>query len=146
MKTIVDAIRTEAKRKLARVFAGSFIVLNAGLVVSCSSINSENMPYAGATHFAPGEPQRVEILRSEPERPHERVGEVYLGASADDPPAVNKVEERLRTEAAKMGADAVVIVYDGLLPTGAYASGTWWGRGGEVTTGRKLVGVAIKYR
>jgi hypothetical protein len=134
------------KRIVLRILTCLFLMLITGLVVSCSSIDTENMQYAGATHYAASDPGRVEILRAEPMQPHERIGEVYLDTSSEPQPSVSKVEERLRTEAAKMGADAVVIVYDGLLPTGAYVSGAWWDRGGETTSGRKLVGVAIKYR
>ena len=134
----------DAKRIALRILAALSLVLSAGLLVSCASIDSQHMQYAGATHYAPVEPIRVEILRAEPMRPHERVGEVYLDASSEPDPPVSKVEDKLRVEAAKMGADAVVIVYDGILPTGAYVSGAWWDRGTE--SGRKLVGVAIKYR
>ena len=134
----------DSKRIALRSLAPLSLILFAGLLISCASIDSQHMQYAGATHYAPVDPVRVEILRAEPMRPHERVGEVYLDASAEPEPSVNKVEEKLRTEASKMGADAVVIVYDGILPTGAYVSGAWWDRGTE--SGRKLVGVAIKYR
>ena len=48
--------------------------------------------------------------------------------------------------AAKLGADAVVVVYDRVQPTAAYVSGPWWGRSIETISGRKVVGVAIRYK
>jgi hypothetical protein len=38
------------------------------------------------------------------------------------------------------------LVVDRIQPVGAYVSGPWWGRSVDVVTGRKLVGVAIKYQ
>lgn len=44
-----------------------------------------------------------------------------------------------------IGADAVVVVYDRVQPVAVYVSGPWWGRNVDAVTGRKLVGVTIKY-
>ena len=57
-----------------------------------------------------------------------------------------EVEDKLRAEAASLGADAVVVVVDRLQPVGAFVSGPWFGRDVDVIKGRKVVGVAIKYR
>jgi hypothetical protein len=69
-----------------------------------------------------------------------------VDASTDPAPAVTKVEERLRKEAAKIGADAVVVVYDRVQPLGVIVSGGYWYRSASTITGRKLVGIAIKYK
>jgi hypothetical protein len=37
-------------------------------------------------------------------------------------------------------------VLDRVVPTGVYVTGPWWGRSVDTIVGRKLVGVAIKYR
>jgi hypothetical protein len=58
----------------------------------------------------------------------------------------NDVEQKLGQEAAKMGADAMVVVYDHLQPMGAYVMGRYWDQRIETVTGRNVVGVAIKYR
>lgn len=142
MKTDLSLTRTDA----GRILAVLLLISSACLLVCCSHVKSQQMQYAGATHYAPGDPHRVAILRTEPTQPHERIGEVFIDVSNDPAAPINKVEERLRTEGAKMGADAVVIVYDGVLPTGAYVTGPYWDRNLESTSGRKLVGVAIKYR
>ena len=65
---------------------------------------------------------------------------------ADPAPLVEKIEAKLRDEAGKLGADAVVVVYDRVQPTAAYVSGPVWDRSIQAVTGRKVVGVAIKYR
>jgi len=115
-------------------------------LASCTSIDSHTTQYAGAPHQPPGDPAKVEILRTEPTRPHDRLGEVMVDASVDPAPPIADVEARLRKEAAKIGADAVVVVYDHVQPVGAFVSGPWWGRTIDTITGRKLIGVAIKYQ
>jgi hypothetical protein len=49
-------------------------------------------------------------LRSEPTRPNDRLGEIMIDASTDPAPPLTEVEAKLRKEAAKLGADAVVVV------------------------------------
>ena len=44
-----------------------------------------------------------------------------------------------------IGADAVVQAYDRVQPVAVYVSGPWRDRNVEAGTGRKLVGVTIKY-
>ena len=69
-----------------------------------------------------------------------------MDASLEPAPPVPDVEQRLRVHGAKLGADAVVVVYDRVQPVALYVSGPWRGRSVEGVSGRKLVGVAIKYR
>ena len=61
---------------------------------------------------------------------HDRLGEVLLDISVDPAPPVAEIEQRLREEAAKMGANAVFVVRDAVRPGDA----------------RKLIGIAIRYR
>jgi len=116
------------------------------LLTSCASISSNTVQYVGVPHFAPSDPASVEILRTEPTRPHDRLGEIIVDASTDPAPPIAKVEERLRKEAAKLGADAAVVVYDRIQPVGVFVSGTYWSRSASTITGRKLIGIAIKYK
>ena len=53
---------------------------------------------------------------------------------------------RLVLTAGKLGADAVVVVYDRVQPVAAYVSGPWWSRSVETISGRKVVAVAIRYQ
>jgi len=117
-----------------------------GFLASCATINATTNQYLGAPHYAPSSPSSVEILRKEPTRLHERLGEILVEASTDPSPSVEKVEQKLRAEAGKLGADAVFVVYDHLQPVGAYVSGPWWGGWVQPIIGRALVAVAIKYQ
>ena len=131
---------------MTAVSRGVLLVALACLLVSCASIDATTTQYVGAPHFPPSNPAAVEILRTEPMRPHERLGEVVVDASTEPAPPIAEVEDKLRAEAAKLGADAVVVVVDRVQPVGAFVSGPWWGRDVDVIKGRKVVGVAIKYR
>jgi hypothetical protein len=116
------------------------------LLTACATVDSDSTQYIGASRPAPTDPKVVEILRTVPTRAHERIGEVKIEASTQPAPPIAKVEERLRQEAARIGADAVVVVYDPIQPVGAYVSGSWWGGTVNTISGRVLIGVAVKYR
>jgi len=68
-----------------------------------------------------------------PPGPHDRLGEIAPTASDGPATAVTEIEEKVQTEGARIGADAVVIVYDRIEPVGAYVSRPGWGRSGETT-------------
>jgi hypothetical protein len=76
---------------------------------------------------------------------HDRLGEIVVDAAIHPAPLGNDVEQKLRQEAAKMGADAAVVVYNRLQPMGAYVMGGYWDQSIETVTERNVVGVAIKY-
>ena len=113
---------------------------------ACASVDVTTTQYVGAPRFPAGDPATVEILRAEPGRPHDRLGEIMLDASIDPAPPITEIEAKLRDEAAKLGADAVVVVYDRVQPIGAWVSGPVWSPGVMTVTGRRLVAVAIKYK
>lgn len=115
-------------------------------LAACATVDATTKQDIGAPHFPPSDPARVAILRAEPQRAHDRLGDIVVDASTQPAPPVEKVEAKLRDEGGKLGADAVVVVYDRLQPTAAYVSGPLWDRSIEAVTGRKVVGVAIKYR
>ena len=122
------------------------LVAGAGLLSACATVDATTMQYVGAPRFPPSDPAKVQILPTEPTRPHDRLGEITVDASTDPAPPIEKVEDKLKAEAAKLGADAAVVVYDRIAPIGAYVTGPWWGRNLDTISGRKLVAVAIKYR
>ena len=129
-----------------KIWRGVLLALLGCVLVSCATIDATVTQYAGAPRFPPTNPAAVEILRVEPVRPHERLGEIEVDASAEHAPPIAKVEDKMRAEAASIGADAVVVVVDRLQPVGAFVSGPWFGRDVDAIKGRKVVGVAIKYR
>lgn len=109
-------------------------------------MSSRTVQYVGAPRPPATSPTQIEILRSEPARPHEKLGEVVVDASIDPPPKIEKIEEVLRRDAAKMGADAVVLVHDQIHPVGAVVTGPWWSPMVSTVRGRLIVGIAIKYQ
>ncbi|WP_449433038.1 hypothetical protein [Pseudomonas putida] len=111
----------------------------------CSNIDLQTTEYVGVAHAAPTLQANVEILRSEPLRPHTRIGEIVVSASTEPAPAASEIEQKLRAEAAKIGGDAVVVVYDHIQPVAAYARGPLWSRDIETIEGRKLKGIVIRY-
>ena len=131
--------------RLARLYAWLPLAALACMLASCASINATTTQYVGAPRFPPSDPAAVQILRTEPIRPHVRLGEIVVDASIEPAPPISEVEDKLRAEAAKLGADAVVVVVDRIQPVGAFVSGPWWGGDVDIIKGRKLVGVAIKY-
>lgn len=125
-----------------------FIALLAvvGLLAACATVDAMSTPYIGAPHPPPTDPARVEILRVPPTQAHDGLGEVVVDASTEPAPPITQIEDRLKAEAAKLGADAVVIVSDQIQPTGVYVTGYGYGRSVDPVIGRRVVGVAIKYR
>lgn len=113
---------------------------------ACTSLTATVTQYVGAPQPPPTNPANVQIVRVEPTRPHDRLGEIVVDASTDPPPPIADIENRLRSEGGKLGADAVVVVLDRVQPVAAYVTGPWWGRSVQTVDGRKVVGVAIKYR
>ena len=130
--------------KRQRVIVPLFAML-VFLLESCATLDSNTIQYAGAPRFPPSDPGAVEILREEPKQENERLGEIIVDASIEPSPPITDVEERLRKEASRIGADAVVIVYDSIEPAVVFVS-PWWGGTTRSIIGRKLVGVAIRYQ
>jgi hypothetical protein len=124
-----------------------FTVVAAGallLVSGCQTVSTSYTQDIGAPTYPPTNPANVQILRTVPTRPHVRLGEVRAEPATTSVDAA-KIEAALRTAAAKLGADAAVVVYDKTQVTGAMVTGPWWGRSVEQTTGRVVIAVAIKY-
>jgi hypothetical protein len=122
------------------------VAVAAGALVSfgCSTVSVSSHRYLGAPNFPPTDPAKVEILRHQPSRPHEQLGEIVLRPSGE--PDVARLEQALRVEAAKMGADAAVVVSDRTRRIGTYVDGWWWTRHAYPVYGRVIVAVGIKYR
>src|SRR5881394_3032873 len=93
-------------------------------------IRSTTTRYAGAPRARRSHPAWVEVLRDEPVKPHDQLGEIIVDATADPASTVSKLEDILCKEAAKIGADAAVIVYDGFQPAGISIAGGYWRNSG----------------
>jgi hypothetical protein len=93
--------------------------------------------------FSPTKAGSVEILRAPPTRPHLRLGEVTVDPQNNT--SVQTIEQKFRESAAKMGANAVVIVSDKTELMGIQENGPWYAAQATPITGRVIVGVAIRY-
>jgi hypothetical protein len=131
---------------MARACRVVSLTLVAGALAACASVDVRTTEYVGAPRYQPTEPTGVQILRTEPKAPHDRLGEVEVDASTDPAPPVVEIEKKLCAAAAKLGANAVVVVYDRVQPVAAYVSGPYWGRSIDTVSGRKVIGVAIRFR
>ncbi len=120
--------------------------LAAWLAVGCSSLSDRTIQYVGAPRPARTDPVQVELLREEPKRAFDRLGEIVVEASLSPPPAIEKIESRLREKAASLGADAIFLVTDQTQVTGSQWWGPYWAPSVTPTQNRILVGIAIKYR
>jgi hypothetical protein len=103
----------------------------ACFAAACAYVDATTTQYVGVPRFQPTDPKTVQVLRAEPvQARYDRLGEILLDISVDPPPEVTEVEQRLREESAKWGANAVFVVRDQVMPG----------------VGRKLIAVAIRYR
>jgi hypothetical protein len=103
----------------------------ACLAAACAYGDATTTQYVGVPRFQPTDPKTVQVLRAEPvQARYERRGEILLDISVEPAPEVAEVEQKLREEGAKWGANAVFVVRDQVMPG----------------VGRKLIGVAIRYR
>jgi hypothetical protein len=115
------------------------------LATGCQTVSTSRTQDIGAPKYPPADPTHVQILRTPPTRAHVRLGEVRAEPSSENV-EVAKIEDALRKEAAKLGADAIVVVYDRTQITGAFVTGLWWGRSLQTVQGRIVIAVAVKYQ
>jgi hypothetical protein len=107
------------------------VVLTTLVLVSCA-------PNVDVTKTSKGfnaqtDPNNVEVLMTKPDRKFVELGSVSTaGWSASD---TAKMHNALRAKAAPLGADAVIIISSGLVPTGSFGGMKMW-----------VNAVAIKYQ
>ena len=133
-----------ALHKAIRLFALLVAVVGSLVVGGCSTVSVSSTHYLGVPVFPATDAAQVEILRKEPKRPLERLGEIILEPSGN--PELGRIEQALRAEAAKLGANAVVVVRDETRRVGAWIDGWRWVRTSHVIYGRVIVAVAIRYK
>ena len=128
------------KPVLNSLAAVSLLTLLAG-TQGCVQVQSRQ--YIGVQAFSATKADAVEVLRTPPTRPHLRLGEITVEPQTNT--SVKTIEEKFRGAAAKMGANAVVIVADRTELMGVRETGPWYDAEASPITGRVIMGVAIRY-
>jgi hypothetical protein len=120
-------------------------------VCSCSSfsgqtalISAHTTQYAGAPTRPPTQPASVRVLRFEPTQPSQQLGEIVLIIPPDAIESTEQVDDKLRQEAAKLGADAVIVVDDHRQPNGGDFKYDWHFVA-DYDSAEKVVAKALKY-
>lgn len=126
-------------RSLTFLAAAAVALLLAG----CNTVSVQSTESLGVPNYPPTSPDSVQVLNTAPTAPHIRLGEITVQPQGS--PTREAIQAKLQQAAAKMGANAVVIVADRTQVMGAFVTGPWWGRSIQPETGRVIIGVAIRY-
>ena len=136
--------RSQMKPNIHSTFLGLAV---ASLLwgTGCCGIRTAHTQDVGGPRFAPSDPAQIEILSGVPARPHVELGQVW--AYSYDPSAdTSKMEDALRKEAAKLGADAFVVWQDRVQITDSTISEPKVEDSLNLNHhGRTVIGAAIKY-
>jgi hypothetical protein len=124
---------------LTALISGAILALLAG----CNTVSINSTAYLGTPNFSPTDPASVEILQTAPTRPHIRLGEITAEPSGN--PTKQEIQQKLQVAAAKIGANAVVIVSDRTQIMGGVVTGGWYDRQISPVEGRVITTVAIRY-
>jgi len=98
-------------------------------LAACTYVEATSTQYVGMPRYPRTDPDKVQVLRAEPRQRHERIGEVMIEASSEPAASAADIEDKLRDEAAKLGADAIYVVRDVITRN----------------EGHRLVGIAVRY-
>jgi len=129
-----------------RSVTGILAIVATVVVVGCATDHASTIRYANVPDFPPTNPATVQILHTEPTRPHERLGEIAVVLEPKLAVYWAEVDEQLSREAAKLGADAAVFVVDPRYPRDLVASRMWSAGLFTKVTGRDVIAIAIKYK
>ncbi len=122
-----------------------FTVAAALLVVTgCSSTRVQTERNVAMRPFPPTDPANVRIIRQAPTQPHIRLGEIAVEPKSTST-SVADIDTDFRKAAAKLGADAVVIVEDRTGTPGATVASGWYGSQLSPPAGAVVIGVPIRY-
>ena len=133
-------MNTAKARSLLTVTIAAVVLITSG----CATVRTSHRQDIGATRYPPSHPAEIEIIRFVPARPHVRLGEVQVKLpNPNVEPDV--IEAALQKESAKLGANAVIVVYDRTQATGTVMDCPTWTRSLEAIKGCAVVGIAIKY-
>ena len=109
------------------------LALAAGLLLLSSCASDVANRYYAAEHYPPKKTKEVEVLYKNPDRSYDVIAD-FQAHDAD--------ESTMRREAAKIGADAVIVSRLGGHYSGNWADEKNWSNG----TYSRVTGTAIKYK
>lgn len=133
-----SAAKFRRSSKFALIF-GTFLFFTC----ACSHVSVDVRQDLGVPTFAPTNPQSVEILRIFPARPSIQIAAISVEPTGNPP--IAEIELKLRDAAAKLGANAAVIVADRTVLMGASVSGGFAMRQVTRDYERLIDAVAIRY-
>ncbi len=106
----------------------SALLLGIFTLFGCASVD---VTKTGKGYYPPTNPNEVEILMTVPTRPYEELASVTT--TGHDMRAEAKLHNAIRAKAAPLGANAVILKDQGIIPTGMGGGQRW------------AMGVAIRY-
>ena len=107
------------------------VTLIAACLLFMSGCASVDVTKTASDYYAPTDPNLIEILKTQPERKFVELGTITV--SGFDSKEVAKMHNGVRAKAAPLGANAVILTEEGLIPTGFGQYKRW------------ATGVAIRY-
>jgi hypothetical protein len=128
--------------KYSLMFLAVIAVLLA--VTGCNTVSINTKRYTGAPKFPPSVPAQIPVLHQWPGEPYDALGEITAEPSSSSVSA-QKITTSFQNAAAKMGADAVVIVSDRTEVMGEEVVGPGFAQMVTPIMGQVITGVAIKY-
>ena len=128
---------------MKRAIVAMFLFGGLPLVLAgCNTVQVTTKQYQPLTGYPPTDPSSVQILRAPPLAIVERLGELY--AEPQGHPSVQEIEAKMRQTAAKMGANAVVLVEDTTMSMGPIETGPWFDQRVTTKSQHVIVGVAVR--
>ena len=131
-------------KRLARWSLSLAALASLAVLTGCNTIAIQTNQYVGVPIYPPTDPATIQIMRTAPTRPNVKLGEITVEPSSMNTP-VAQIEAKLQAAAAKLGANAVVIVADRTQQMGAVVTGGFMDRELSPVIGRVIVGVPIRY-
>jgi hypothetical protein len=125
--------------------SASFAAAAVCMLAGCASISESTTPVSGAPALQPTSAW-VQVTRVQPAQPYQALGEIELVVSVSPAPGDDEVNRRLRAGGASLGADAVLITFDRVMPRADDVNNSQATRRKDADWKRRIVGVAIKYR
>ena len=114
-------------------------------LVGCTVLTESSARYSDAPTLPPRSGWVV-VTRVEPWRPYQALGEIVLESYVNPPVDTQVLEGKLQSGAAALGADAVLVTFDRVLPVANGGTNAYATQRGDPDWKRRLVGMAIKYR